>query len=147
LACELAFSAKPTQPIAHLRLHWCVDYNKVSIQSNGGNAKVYEEMNIISSPLPSPVTSATTSMDALQDALQLVEKKSWDALIDQVNATPSLASMVASSPWSNGSQGNLIMHEACKQQPSVGVIEALLQACPDAARTRGRWGYLPLHYA
>jgi hypothetical protein len=110
------------------------------------NLQIYQEMCITSSPLPTPETSAR-SMDALQDALQLVEKKSWDALIDKVNEYPSLASMTEANAWSSGSQGNLALHEACKHQPSVGVIEALLQAYPDAVRTRGQWGYLPLHYA
>lgn len=44
-------------------------------------------------------------------------------------------------------QGNLPLHEVCKQQPPLEVVDFLLELYPDAAKTPGKYGYLPLHYA
>jgi hypothetical protein len=106
-----------------------------------------KKMLITSAPLASGNAMAAR-MEALQDFLSLIEKNSWEALIEKVKEDPSLAfsPLSGASSWSSGSQGNLALHEVCKQQPTVAVIEALMQAYPDAVRTRGQWGYLPLHY-
>jgi len=88
-------------------------------------------------------------MEALQAVLRLIEKKSWEEMIEKIKEDPSLAfsSLTGASLSSSSSQGNLALHEVCKYQTPLPVIEALLHANPDAVRTRGQWGYLPLHYA
>lgn len=76
----------------------------------------------------------------------LIESRKWNELIERLQTHPSDASVVASEGVSSA-QGNLALHEACKNQPPIKVVEALLKAFPDAIKTKGRWGYTPLHYA
>jgi hypothetical protein len=93
--------------------------------------------------------TSVASQETSQAILRLVEKKLWDDLIEKIKEDSSIAfsSLSAASVLCRGTQGNLTLHEVCKCQPTVAVIEALLEANPNAARTRGNWGYLPLHYA
>jgi len=43
--------------------------------------------------------------------------------------------------------GNSALHEVCKRQPPISVIDVLLEAHEDAIRWHGEYGYLPLHFA
>ena len=96
-----------------------------------------------------PTEASTTSMETLQAVLRLIEKNLWDELIVKIKEDSSVAfsSLTAATALCRGTHGNLALHAVCKYQPSVAVIEALLEANPSAVRTRGQWGYLPLHYA
>lgn len=100
----------------------------------------------------SPVSQSGTSVasqETSQAILRLVEKHQWDDLIEMIKEDSSVAfsSLSTASVLCRGTQGNLTLHEVCKSQPTAAVVEALLEANPIAARTRGNWGYLPLHYA
>ena len=74
--------------------------------------------------------------------------------------TCSMASTMSTSPTStpnrrgastaqppHHSGGNLALHEACKYQPPVEAVQALLDAYKDAVKVPGLYGYLPLHFA
>jgi type II secretory pathway component PulK len=76
--------------------------------------------------------------------LDLIEKSLWQDVIKRIEDYPSDASLVFES---QGAGGNLAIHEACKQQPPVEVIEALIEANPNSVMTKGQWGYLPIHYS
>lgn len=88
-----------------------------------------------------------------QKIFELVEKRAWTEVVEQVKQDPNVAQSILSNGGSDSlllsgtSQGNLVLHEACKSQPTTDVVEALLEAFPSAASTKGQWGYLPLHYA
>jgi hypothetical protein len=77
------------------------------------------------------------------EILELIEKSLWDDVIKRIEDYPSDASLFF------GSQGirNLAIHEACKQQPPIEVLDVLIEANPNSVMTKGQWGYLPIHYA
>ena len=83
--------------------------------------------------------------------LDLIERQQFDKVIARIKARPSEAKMILSgnSGAHNSvmNQGNLALHEACKNQPTMELIDVLLEANEDAIRTKGQWGYLPLHFA
>ena len=86
-----------------------------------------------------------------QELLEMIERREFDHVIDSVKARPAEAAMVLSgtSAAHNSvmNQGNLALHEACKNQPSLELVNVLLEANEEAIRTKGQWGYLPLHFA
>jgi hypothetical protein len=83
--------------------------------------------------------------------LELIERKEFDKVVARVKSRPGEAMMTLSSLSgahnSVMNQGNLALHEACKNQPTVEVIDTLLEANEQGIRTKGQWGYLPLHFA
>jgi len=78
------------------------------------------------------------------EILELIESQSWTEIIRKLQDEPSDASIRIDS--STG-QSNLAIHEACKHQPPVTVIDSLIQANPASVMTKGQWGYLPIHFA
>jgi hypothetical protein len=77
------------------------------------------------------------------EILELIEKSLWDDVIKRIEDYPSDASLFFGSKGSS----NLAIHETCKQQPPIEVLEALIEANPNSVMTKGQWGYLPIHYA
>ena len=88
--------------------------------------------------LESPKNKAPT-----YEILELIEKSLWDDVINRIEDYPPDAYLVF------GSQGNsnLAIHEACKQQPPIEVLDVLIKANPSSVMTKGQRGYLPIHYA
>lgn len=78
------------------------------------------------------------------EILELIESQSWTQIIRKLQDEPSDASIQLDS--STG-QSNLAIHEACKHQPPVAVIDSLIKANPNSVMTKGQWGYLPIHFA
>ena len=83
--------------------------------------------------------------------LDLIERQEFNEVIARIKARPSEAKMtlsgISGAHNSVMNQGNLALHEACKNQPTMELIEVLLAANEDAIRAKGQWGYLPLHFA
>jgi len=80
--------------------------------------------------------------------LDLIQSKKWDSLTEIVKLDKSVASTILSAGATvDAGQGSLALHEVCKAQPTLKLVAALIDACPDAVRAKGCWGYLPLHYA
>ena len=89
--------------------------------------------------------SGRTSSILLVD---LIEAQQFQQAIQRVREYPSEACMsLPSTSSSSEGGGNLALHEACKNQPPVELIDALLKAYESAVQTKGQWGYLPLHLA
>lgn len=78
------------------------------------------------------------------EILELIESQSWTEIIRKLQDEPSDASLVIDSTTG---QSNLAIHEACKHQPPVAVIDSLIKANPSSVMTKGQWGYLPIHFA
>ena len=101
-----------------------------------------------SSSMPRPVATHEHHVPQL---LELIEMQRFSEVIDRIKAKPSEATLTLSghSGAHNSimNQGNLALHEACKNQPSVDLIHVLLEANENALKTKGQWGYLPLHFA
>jgi ankyrin repeat protein len=87
---------------------------------------------------------------AIAEANELIAKRRWEKLVQTIKACPKLASATlsgGSSMFSYGSQGNFLLHEVCKNDPPLEVLEVVVEANVDVVKTKGQWGYLPLHYA
>jgi hypothetical protein len=110
-----------------------------------GEKEAEQAGEMTTNPLP-----ALNKDDIDHDTLDLIESRRWDKLMARISEYPETASTPltgASSVWSMGSHGNLVLHEACKNEPPVEVIDAILKVNKEAAKTKGQRDYTPLHYA
>lgn len=78
--------------------------------------------------------------------LELVENQQYEQAIHQIKENPADALRTVSGSTGTN-QGNYLLHEACKNQPTLDFIDILLEANENAVRTKGQYGYLPLHFA
>ena len=92
---------------------------------------------LVSSPRSNPIAE-------VPEILELISSQSWTEIIRKLQDEPSDASILLDS--STG-QSNLAIHEACKHQPPVAVIDSLIKANPSSVMAKGQWGYLPIHFA
>jgi ankyrin repeat protein len=100
---------------------------------------------------PSSTDKSSPRRDHVDNSsFQLVEERKWNELIESIGENHIRAYVTksgGSSTMSNGSRGNLLLHEVCKNEPPIDVVDALLKANEEAAEAKGQWGYLPLHCA
>jgi len=78
---------------------------------------------------------------------RLILKKDWKAASNRSNTFPDEASTWIVTKGFNGNLRFLPLHKACVLQPPVTLIETLLHAYPDAARSADQDGWLPIHCA
>jgi len=78
---------------------------------------------------------------------RLVLKKDWKAASNRSNTFPDEASTWIVTKGFNGNLRFLPLHKACVLQPPVTLIETLLHAYPEAARSADQDGWLPIHCA
>ena len=102
--------------------------------------------------------SASESMEfdtILGCVADYIEKRDWVAFISAITSRPSLATLSSAdffpSEFSGflavGANKSVLLHEVCKNTPSVDAIKVLLEVHEAAVRTPGQWGYLPIHCA
>lgn len=91
----------------------------------------------LSSPRSNPIVE-------VPEILELISSQSWTQIIRKLQDQPSDAAILLDS--STG-QSNLAIHETCKHQPPVAVVESLIQANPSSVMAKGQQGYLPIHFA
>ena len=91
----------------------------------------------IASPRSNPIAE-------VPEILELISSQSWTSIIRKLQDEPSDAAILFDS--STG-QSNLAIHETCKHQPPVAVVESLIKANPSSVMAKGQWGYLPIHFA
>jgi hypothetical protein len=102
-----------------------------------------------SKPLPQsrPISSKAERVEIID----LIEKREWDDLIAKIKRQPETASVILSSGAAVFSpldiSGNYVLHEVVKNDPPLKVVEVLISANETALKSRGSWGYLPIHYA
>ena len=81
----------------------------------------------------------------------LIERRDWEGVNALVQSVPDVASVICRfthgvacvSP--SGPRGNLALHEACKHQAPIRIVNLILEANMDAVKSQGQFGYLPLH--
>lgn len=78
---------------------------------------------------------------------RLVLKKDWKAASNRANTFPDEASTWIVTKGFNGNLRFLPLHKACVLQPPVTLIETLLHAYPEGARSADQDGWLPIHCA
>lgn len=82
------------------------------------------------------------------DLLDLVQRKKWDTVLYRVLKEPDCAFLKFTGRSSNSpSAGNFLLHEVCKKNPPIDLVEALLESNQEAVTAKGHSGYLPFHYA
>jgi len=83
----------------------------------------------------------------LIEIFTVIKKRRWDDLLDLLEMYPRSASIPCPKNIQSTAKGNLMLHEACRNNPPLRVISALVDEYPDAVKAKGGKGYLPLHYA
>lgn len=78
------------------------------------------------------------------EIVEMIESQAWTEIIRKLQDEPAEASIKLDSPTG---ASNLAIHEACKHQPPVAVIDSLIKANPSSVMAKGQWGYLPIHFA
>ena len=82
------------------------------------------------------------------ELLNLVQNKKWEKLLYRLLNKPHIAHVkFTGRSMKSISAGNLVLHEACKYDAPIDVIEALIEANDAAITTKGHSGYLPFHCA
>lgn len=127
-----------------------------SNQVPSGNTESHEEIVEVHEAGPGNLDSQSQEFEAvLENIADLIENSDWDAFIATITARPSLATLSSVDFFPSeckgflavGASENLLLHEVCKNEPSVEAVSTLIEV-HDAAVTRaGQWGYLPLHCA
>lgn len=123
-----------------------------SRKENPGEAVWAEERDVILSDeelLMPQKENVNHDLDIQQliDIFTVIEKCSWDDLIQLVRLYPQAVSFPCPKNLQISSKGNWMLHEACRNNPPLQVITALLTENGDAIKAKGGKGYLPLHYA
>jgi len=78
---------------------------------------------------------------------RLILKKEWKTAAVRAGSYNDEASTWIVTKGFNGNLRFLPLHKACVLQPPAALIEALLLAYPDAAKSKDQDGWLPLHCA
>ena len=83
----------------------------------------------------------------LIEIFTLIKKRRWDDFGALLQMYPRAASIPCPKNIQSTAKGNLMLHEACRNNPPLSVIRELVDEYPDAIKAKGGKGYLPLHYA
>lgn len=86
-------------------------------------------------------------MRKLIEIFTVIKKRRWDEFLQLLDTYPRSASIPCPKNIQSTAKGNLMLHEACRNNPPLRVISALVDEYPDAVKAKGGKGYLPLHYA
>ena len=94
------------------------------------------------------------NIDDLGIIFEVISRKDWSAVSMLLEDVPTVASKICKFSQgisfvasSGGGKGNLALHEACKHQPTIKIVNSLLEVYKDAVKIPGQCAYLPLHYA
>lgn len=92
---------------------------------------------------------ASHSMETrdLAHAVELINSQEWEELKRIIKSDPSIAQVGFGKKERRSSESQLLLHEVCKQQPPLDVVEVLIDANPSALKVKGNCGCTPLHWA
>lgn len=103
------------------------------------------------------VVSTTSSMNRMSEnevdydhrtiLFRLILKKDWTGVVQRSKSFPDEALTWIVTKGFNGNLRFLPLHKACVLQPQEYVIEALVEAFPDATVSKDQDGWLPIHCA
>lgn len=99
---------------------------------------------------PSKGQQEAVDMFKVFEMFQLLEKTNWSGLTRHVKKCPQSA-FVRMTQGANGyslsSKGNLLLHEVCRFDPSLELVNTLIHVNNSALKATGEHGRLPLHFA
>jgi len=127
-------------------------------ESTDEDAEVYEAVQDTSDYEAGQDASDSQSVEfdvILENVAEHIENSDWDAFITAVTSRPSLATLSSVDFFPSectgflavGASENLLLHEVCKNEPSVEAVTTLIEVHDTAVKTAGQWGYLPIHCA
>ncbi|CAJ1922143.1 unnamed protein product [Cylindrotheca closterium] len=103
-----------------------------------------------SAAAPSMVVQETTNEVDYENRtilFRLLMKKDWEAATARAEAFPEEAATWIATKGFNGALRFLPLHKACVLQPPDEVIEAIIAAYPNGAKSQDQDGWLPAHCA
>ena len=114
------------------------------------------EESLISKPNTTPQYSSAPSLSSTtrsrgqsqtrrRSLFQCIQARDYAHVMQLLKQNPAEACETSNNL--NHNNPNLALHEACKYQPPVEVIDLLLQINQGAVKAKGQRGYLPLHFA
>lgn len=80
-------------------------------------------------------------------AFDVINNQDWEKLKRLIKSDPSIAHVGFGTKDRRSSETQLLLHEVCKQQPPLDVVEVLIDANPSALKVKGQCGCTPLHWA
>jgi hypothetical protein len=125
---------------------------RLNSYEEGWEAVLFENKEEHASPDPSDAQSPEELVENCEakEVVDLIEQRQWNDLVERINSSPETARMALSggaTVFSSDSSSNLVLHEVCKNEPPLEVVEKLIAANELAVKAKGKWGNLPLHYA
>lgn len=109
-----------------------------------------EREDTIGEPTTIHQDSQAVDMFKVFEMFQLVEKSNWSALVKHIKKNPQSAFVRmthGAGGYSLSSKGNLLLHEVCRFDPTLELINALISVNNSALKATGEHGRLPLHFA
>ena len=95
-------------------------------------------IDVPSVPLRSSFSPRVDSSSLIHDAARITD---WDQVLRLCKSNPEYARYTGADGWT-------ALHHACNRRcPRPEVVQALIEAYPDALSTEEEKGWLPLHYA
>lgn len=110
-----------------------------------GNASVGDAISPSLRPLDTPPLPRRASVSPRVDSSSLIHDAAritdWDQVLRLCHTSPEFAKYTGADGWT-------ALHHACNRRcPRPEVVEALIEAYPNALSTEEEKGWLPLHYA
>lgn len=127
------------------------DQRDENVENPAHNKRSHHDERDDSIAEPTKDPHAGVDMFKVFEMFRLVEKGNWGALVKHVKKNPQSV-FVRMTQGPNGSltlssKGNLLLHEVCRFDPSLELVNVLINMNNTALKTTGEHGRLPLHFA
>jgi len=125
-------------------IEWESDEERSKGAKQGGDAEERTTVKVESSASLESDKATPHSLSAL------INQRDWDQIIERVKGFSSLSEESIEEQASllgRDSLGNSFLHEICKNDPSVEVIQVWLEFNKEDVERPGIGGHLPLHFA
>ena len=112
--------------------------SSAALQTSFGSGLDFAPMETPPIPRRSCTSPRVDSSSLIHDAARITD---WDRALELCHTNPDYAKYTGGDGWT-------ALHHACNRRcPRPEVVEALIQAYPDALSTEEEKGWLPLHFA
>jgi len=122
-------------------------FNKGHYSTSGRSELRDAPESIRENPALDSQSRSDLDMRKLIELFTVIKKRKWNDLVELIQMYPRSASIPCPKNIQSTAKGNLMLHEACRNNPPLEVISALVDEYADAVKAKGGKGYLPLHYA
>lgn len=81
------------------------------------------------------------------DLVNMVKSRQWSEVMDHFSRNPDVAKPAAAAAAEDGAKPLLLLHEVCRYQPPLRVIEEFVRADPKSVSVMSKKNHAPLHVA